>query len=392
MQKIVRLPQVELNLENATVVEVFRSEGEKVGKDDILLTIETQKATEDLPCGEDGYVRALLVKEGDEVNVHDALAVLTDEPDEPFDIPQKEKAEKVGSVERAPESSGREQTRAGRGDGKVRAVPAARKRARVAGIELAEVSGTGPGGRITVADVEAHIQGTGDTGSGERERKPLSVARKALINQMERGHKEIPQISISRFMEVTSLTEKQEGVTFTVCLVDAVARALANHEILRTVLEREHTWVADVSVAVAMDTRRGLVAPVIREADGLSLEEISNLLKDFRRRAEENRLKGEDLRGGHFALSNLGMLGVDQFTPMVFAGQTAVLGVGRAVDAGEGRKSAWCTLAVDHRLVDGAEAARFLETLQRLILEKYQSLGSSRSRNLTTEGAEARRE
>ena len=370
MQKVVRLPQVELNLENATVVEIPRHEGEKVGREDILLTIETQKATEAVPCGEDGYVRALLVKEGDEVNVHDALAVLTEELDEAFEIPQMPDIENVDPAVEKTGSKVRKQGKVDAESGKVRAVPAARKRARVAGVDLAEIRGTGPGGRITVADVNAHIQETDASDVGERERKPLSVARKALIGQMERGHREIPQVSVSRSMDVTPLTVKNEGVTFTVRLVHVAARALTEHESLRTVLDRDLTWVADVAVAVAMETAHGLAAPVIRQADQLSLEEVSGMLEDFRKRGEENRLRGEDLRGGRFALSNLGMLGVDQFTPLVFAGQTAVLGVGRAVESGGGRKSAWFTLVVDHRLVDGAEAARFLETLQSEILRE----------------------
>lgn len=370
MQKIIRLPQVELNLENATVVEIFRHEGEKVGREDILLTLETQKATEEVLCGEDGYLRALLTKEGDEVNVHDALAVLTDELDESFETPKVSDIEKADSLVKKTDSKMSKQRTVGTESGKIRAVPAARKRARVAGVDLNRIRGTGPEGRITVVDVETYLEGTNALNCMQRERKPLSLGRKALIEQMERGHREIPQISVSRLMNVAPLLEKQEGVTFTVRLVQVAARTLVRHESLRTVLDRDCTWVAGLEIAVAMNTAHGLVAPVIRGADQLSLEKTSEMLEDFRKRGEDNRLRSEDLRGGRFALSNLGMLGVDQFTPLVFAGQTAVLGVGRASVAGDGRKSAWFTLAVDHRLVDGSEAARFLETLQREILKE----------------------
>ncbi len=370
MLKVIRLPQVELNLENAKVVEIIQHEGEKVSREDVLLIIETQKATEEVLCGEEGYVRALLTKEGDEVNVHDALAVLTDELDESFEISRVPDIQKADSSVRKTGSQKSKQRKKGQESGKIRAVPAARKRARMAGVDLDRILGTGPEGRITVADVEAHLEGTNALKNGQRDRKPLSLVRKALIEQMERGHQEIPQISVSRLMNVTPLLEKKEGVTFTVRLVRVAARALVRHESLRTVLDRDCTWVADLSIAVAMNTAHGLVAPVIRGADQLSLEKTSEMLKDFQKRGENNRLKGEDLRGGRFALSNLGMLSIDQFTPLVFAGQTAVLGVGRAAMAGDGRKSAWFTLAVDHRLVDGAEAASFLETLQSEILKE----------------------
>ena len=196
---------------------------------------------------------------------------------------------------------------------------------------------------------------------------PLSAARKTLIEQMERGHREIPQISISRNLDVTPLEERREGISFTAILIHHIARALVGHEALRTVLRGDRLRVGPVDIAVAMDTPRGLFAPVVRRADRLEIEEISKVIRQYRKRAGENRLKGEELRHGPFAVTNLGMFGVDLFTPLIFAGQTAVLAVGRATEVEDGRISAWVTLAVDHRVVDGAEAARFLETLRREI-------------------------
>ena len=330
MQKIIRLPQVELNLENATVVEIPVSVGACLKDDDILMAIETQKATEEFPCGESGYLRALLVAEGDEVNVHDALAVLTDEPGEDFEIPEPEKVterEKTGPAQ-AVETAQQVEERSG--PGKVRSVPAARKRARDLGVDLTKVGGTGPGGRITVADVESHVESRVEqpipgTAMGE----PLPAARRSLIDQMERGHREIPQISVSRLMDVTPLGERTGGATFTSSLVYHLARALSKHEALRSVLADGRLCVEPVSIAIAMDTPHGLFAPVVRRADEQTLEEISNAIQDYRQRAKENRLKGEELRAGPFAVTNLGMFGIDMFTPLVFAGQTAVLAVGR---------------------------------------------------------------
>src|ERR1051326_2613106 len=111
-----------------------------------------------------------------------------------------------------------------------------------------------------------------------------------------------------------------------------------------------------------MDTAHGLVAPAVRHADQLSLEQIAAQVKELRVRAEAGKSRREDLVDAPFAVSNLGMLGIDFFAPFVFHGQTAVLAIGRAVDG-----KAWFTLALDHRVVDGAEAARFLETLQNAI-------------------------
>jgi pyruvate dehydrogenase E2 component (dihydrolipoamide acetyltransferase) len=140
------------------------------------------------------------------------------------------------------------------------------------------------------------------------------------------------------------------------------------HPALRTAVDSNRIRVDPVSVAIAMDSRHGLVAPVVRNADQLSLEQISVAIMELRARAEANSLQRAELTGCPFAISNLGMFGVDQFDAFVFHGQTAVLSVGRATDDAANRKSAWFGLAVDHRIVDGAEAARFLETLQQEIL------------------------
>ena len=194
--------------------------------------------------------------------------------------------------------------------------------------------------------------------------KPLPALRIALNAQMLKSLAEIPQIHVTRQMDISSLTIKAEGITFTHRLVRAAAAALVKHPALRTIIEGNRVKTEPVSVAVAMDTPHGLVAPVVRGAENLSLNQIGEMIRDFRARAELNALRGEELRNGPFAITNLGMFGVDLFSAFVFHGQTAVLAVGRAADG-----KAWFNLAVDHRVVDGAEAARFLETLQKEILK-----------------------
>lgn len=368
MQKNITLPQVELNLENAKVVEVRASVGLRVGPQDILLAVETQKAVEDLPYGESGFVRAVLVKVGDEVNVHDLLAVLTDNADEAFAIPGKggAPAAPAAASQDTDEVPGEHPGPAGATEEKIRANPAARKRARDLGVELSKVQGSGPNGRISVADVEA-LASSGTAGGGGT---VLSARRRSLIAQMEAGDRGIPQISISRFFDVTAIARSEEGTTFTSRLVQQVARALEKHSILRSYLDGDRLHAGPIDVAVAMDNEHGLVAPVLRGVERMSTLDIARGLTDLRRRAEQNRLSSDDLDKGRFAVTNLGMLGVDMFTPLVFAGQTAVLAVGRSSSTGGEQASAWFTLAVDHRVVNGADAARFLETLQDSIAGK----------------------
>jgi pyruvate dehydrogenase E2 component (dihydrolipoamide acetyltransferase) len=369
MQKIIKLPQVALNLENAVVIEISAVIGEMLRKDDLLLTIETQKATEELPCGESGYLRALLVNEGDEVNAEDTLAVLTDELDENFEIPPSKEPVRAARVETEGEENRRESEspRVDNRDQTVRAAPAARRRAREIGVNIRDVRGSGPAGRITVADVEAHEVTSGQqAGTARPEGEALTTGRRALIEQMVAGNHEIPQFSVAKALDVSEIADGPEGTTFTSRLIYYVGRALAKHEALRSYLKGDRLVVGPIAVAVVMDTRYGLIAPVVRSADQNSHEATAKQLAEFRRRGDQHQLSSNDLKEGLFAVSNLGMLGVDLFTPLVFAGQTAVLAVGRMVSGRNGRPSAWVTLAADHRVVDGAEAARFLRTLESL--------------------------
>jgi pyruvate dehydrogenase E2 component (dihydrolipoamide acetyltransferase) len=180
---------------------------------------------------------------------------------------------------------------------------------------------------------------------------------------MQKSLAEIPQIQVRRRLDVAPLLKKEGGATFTHRLTRAAAAAVARHPALRTSFDSNRIRVEPVSVAIAMDSPHGLVAPVVRNADKLSLPQISAALTELRGKAEANLLRRAELIEAPFAISNLGMLGVDQFDAFVFHGQTAVLSVGRSVTEG-GKTLAWFGLAVDHRVVDGAEAARFLETLQ----------------------------
>lgn len=356
MKKEIKLPQVELNMESVTVVRWLVKPGDVVKAEQPILEVETQKAIVEVPSSDAGHVRRLCVKEGETIGEKALLCILTDGPDESFDAPSAV----ASGVDRGPSEQPRSTTAATADeDGAVRAAPAARKLAKELGVDLAKVKGSGPEGRITVEDVQgARMKDEGGGMKGEGWAL-LSAARIALNAQMQKSLAEIPQIHVVRQLDVVAISVKAAGVTFTHRLVRTAAAALARHPTLRTIIEGERVKVEPVSVAVAMDTPRGLVAPALRGTEKLPLQEIATRLKDFRARAEAGTLKREELVNAPFAITNLGMFGVDFFSAFVFHGQTAVLAVGRATGG-----KAWFSLAVDHRVVDGAEASRFLETLQ----------------------------
>jgi pyruvate dehydrogenase E2 component (dihydrolipoamide acetyltransferase) len=337
LQTDVKLPQVELTMESATVTRWLVAEGDRVAAEQPLIEVETQKATSEVPSPAAGFVRRLCVKTGDVIAANAILCILTDGADEPI---------------------GTDAPPAG-----MKASPAARRVAKELGVNLTSLRGTGPDGRVTEQDVRAAASSQ-TSANDPQEWKPLPPTRLALIDQMQRSLREIPQIHLQRQLDVTPLLAKSNGITFTHRLIVAAASALRHHPALRTVLSNNQIRVEPISVAFAMDSPHGLVAPVIRNADQLSLEQVVEAVTSLKQKAATNTLRREDLTAAPFAISNLGMYGVDLFNAFVFHGQTAVLSVGRAVPSASGAALAWFGLAVDHRVVDGAGAARYLQTLQ----------------------------
>lgn len=395
MKYDVLLPQVELNMESVAVVRWLAAVGDYVKAEQPILEVETQKAVTEVPSPRDGYLRVTHVKAGDEIKEKSLLATLTDAAEEAL-APQaavNEAAPELVRAESCSLSSAVEASRTLKQYERypVRATPLARKIARELGVDIRRVTGRGPAGRVRHADVKAFketqvrapvavpmssartafaetsvVEKVSAASSGAW--TPIDPARLALIEQMQRAITRIPQINLVRQMDVTQLSIKKEGVTFTHRLIVALARALTRHPSLRTVTDGTRIMTMPVSVAVAMDTPHGLLAPVIRAADSLSLMQVVATLNGLRQKAKDGLLRRSDFVDGPFALTNLGMYSVDQFDPLIFDGQTAVLAVGRATEAAAGRRVAWFTLAADHRVVDGAEAARFMQSMQEEVL------------------------
>jgi len=341
----VHLPQLELTMENVTVVRILVREGDIVVADQGLIEVETQKAVSEVPAPVGGVVRDLRVKEGEVIGERALLCYLT------------------ASVEEAlPSESEVRESR-----GPVRATPAARKVARDLKIDISLVTPSSASGRVGVEDVEAYVAmlavGPASPAQGDGW-SDIPQSRVALNSQMQRALAEIPQITISRQFNVSAICQRMEGTTFTHRLLSRLAGALRRHPRLRTTTDGRRERTLPVAVALAIGTPAGLVAPVLSAQDLVSIEAIAARVADYRERAERRSLRPDEFRGGAFALTNLGMFGVDFFSPFVFHGQTAVLAVGKISDGQSGRMLAWFSLAADHRVVDGAEAARFLATLQ----------------------------
>lgn len=381
--RTILLPNVELNMESVTVTDVFVKPGDRIEVGAALAAVETQKANIEVNAEEAGFVHEVFIAVGQEIGEKAPVCSLGDAPPAGGPVPAPQTGDAAAP---APVAAAAPPTPASAPAvevaGKVRASPVARKVARDLGISLADVPPTGPAGRIMRRDVEAFAQKpAARAGAADKPVRPaaptLAVgwtafdpARGALIAQMETAARSIPMFSVSRLMDVTMLLRKQEGITMTHRLVACLGAALDQHRALLTTIEAGRYRIEEVAVAVAMDTKTGLLAPAVRNPHTLTLPQIADEVRLLKAMADGGRLKRADFERAPFALSNLGMFGVDQFQPFVFAGQCAVLGTGRATDAAAGRKVAWFTLTCDHRALDGAEAARFLQTLQDLMLKE----------------------
>jgi len=273
------------------------------------------------------------------------------------------------------------------------ASPVARRMARAQGLDLAGIEGTGPRGRITRRDVEGQIRATAtpDTSPADPHALPaeggdleaLTGLRGVIARRLAGGWRERPQVTLTTDADATylvaarqqTIAELSEKIAYDALLVIIVARALREFPYMNVRLTEAGIQPLDeINIGVAVDTERGLLVPVVREADRLGLLDANRTLRELAERAIAGHSLPDDLSGGTFTLTNLGMYGIDAFTPIINPPECAILGVGRIVARPVGldgqivlRDTMALSLSFDHRLVDGAPAARFLSRVKQLI-------------------------
>jgi pyruvate dehydrogenase E2 component (dihydrolipoamide acetyltransferase) len=277
-----------------------------------------------------------------------------------------------------------------------KATPVAQRVAEQAGVDLREVQGSGPGGRITKADVEGaavpappvHTVAAAPTTAAE---VPMSGVRSVIARRMHAGHSETAPVTLTMEVDATDLVQIRErlkasladklgfSIGYNDLLIKIVARALREFPYMNARLDGDTIHqLGEVHVALAVDTERGLLVPVVRDADRKGMAEFAAELRDVIERARAGTALPDELSGSTFTITNLGMFEVDAFTPIINLPEAAILGVGRIKDYAavvEGeiavRKMMWLSLTFDHRLVDGAPAARFLQRIKQYVEEPY---------------------
>jgi pyruvate dehydrogenase E2 component (dihydrolipoamide acetyltransferase) len=385
-----KVPTLGMDMEEATIVRWLVEEGAEVKKGDPVLEIDTDKTSFEIEAPSDGAIHALRGEAGDTLPVGATLAYVT-APGEDFLEPQEEshteevKPERTAEVPKhqtVPVSADSEDGR------RIRASPAARRAAAEMGVSIENVSGSGPYGRIYLSDVlemetEAPTEQAEPAPIDAARREPLSRIRRLGAERTARSFSEVPHFYLTRDMEADRLVELLERLkskmdpapSVTELLVLAVSRTLRDHPRLNGRYAGGELEVHDdVNVRVAVATDEGLVAPVIAQADTLSLRELVPKVKDLVRRARDHELFPEELSGGTFTISNLGMMGIDSFDAIINIPEAAILAVGRVRTVPEWRDGWWAprrgisaTLSVDHRVADGADGARFLADLQSVL-------------------------
>jgi pyruvate dehydrogenase E2 component (dihydrolipoamide acetyltransferase) len=366
------MPKLGLTMDEGRLIAWHKAEGERVAEGEVLFEVETDKAAMEVPATASGFVRRLLARPDDMVPVATVVAVITSTADEVLPAEVKSPAAEpvmARAAEAAPQRSAQGSSSADR----VVASPAARKRAQELGVDLATVVASKPP-RISIEDVEAAAARGGAAAGGEK-RIPLSRMRKAIAAAMSRSTRDAPQFSIERDVDMTAANARRKaaGASYTDAVVSAAARTLAAHPRLRSrfdgdaIVEQPN---AHIGLAVAVTD--GLLVPVIRDADTKDLASLARERERLEEGAHAGRLTSDALSGAVFSVSNLGSLGVDRFTALVNPPEAAILAMGRVRDrvvARDGkmdvRPVVTLTLSVDHRVADGADAARFLDDLAK---------------------------
>ena len=399
MANEIKLPRLGQGMEAGTITKWLKSEGDTVAKGEPLFEIDTDKVTQEVEADYAGVLLKITLQEG-EAPVGQTIAWIGKEGEEIKDAgPAAPVAQKVSDTGANPEAapapervSDTAASASNGGGGRIKASPLARRIARERGIDLSSLTGTGPDGRIVAEDVErgeasapAAAAPTVAAPSGEVESVPLTSIRKTIARRLTAAW-QAPVFQLTVSADMTRANElvararelsPDVRVTVTDLLAKVCAQALMRHRDVNVQYTDDALLkfpTANVGIAVAAP--QGLVVPVLRSVERLSLAEISRARGEVVGRARDNKLTTQDLEGGTFTISNLGMFGIEQFVAVINPPQAAILAVGATVDTpvargGEVvvRPMLTMTLTVDHRAVDGAVGADFLRTVKQFVEE-----------------------
>ena len=387
------MPKLGLTMDEGTILSWYKKEGETVQTGEALLSVETDKVAIDVEAPSAGALLKIVVPEGATVPLGEVLAYIGD-PGEV--IPEKTQPARDATAPTAPAVERRvTDTPKTVATGPIKVSPIARKLAEENKIDLSTIRGSGPQGRIVEADIRDILSAsqkaellTASTTEVPYQLRTLSSVQKIVAQRMSESARTIPHFYLSVELNATSLVnlrqelspelEDQYGIrlTYTDLLLRSLALTLPKHSLLNAAFhsEAEVKLYDEINLGVAITTGQGLVVGVIHHTDRLTLGEISQARHALAAKAQERKLTPQDISGGTFTLTNLGMYDVDDFSPIINPGQSAILAVGAIVERPMGeagqmilRSMLRLTLAVDHRVADGVNGALFLKDLRSVL-------------------------
>ncbi|MTK11529.1 MAG: 2-oxo acid dehydrogenase subunit E2 [Clostridiaceae bacterium] len=427
MAKVVVMPKLGLTMKEGTLVTWNKKEGDEIKVGEVLFEISTDKLSNDFESSDEGIVRKLLVEEGDVVECLKPVAIIGS-ADEDISSLLNDSSSNSESVEQShsklPEKELEEVNGEERKQGRIKASPAAKKVALENNIDITLVEGTGPQGRITIEDVEKYIESSknkvkvspmaskiakelnvdlseiekdgrvmkedvlslckSNKASEDKQlekRVPMSQMRKVIASRMHESWAISPTVTYDIKVDMTNLKRFKNAlkdvckVTYTDLLVKIVSKVLLQYPLLNCSVDGNELILrnfVNMGIAVALD--EGLVVPVIKCTDQKGLEEISTTIKELADKAKKNALKPDEITGGTFTITNLGMYGIEYFSPIINQPEVAILGVNKItetpiVNNGEIviKPLMNLSLTADHRAVDGSVAAQFLSKLKAFI-------------------------
>ena len=412
MPSQVIMPKLSDAMEEGRLLQWLKKEGDRVQGGDVLASIETDKAEIELESFGAGVLRKILVAEGETVPVGTLIAIVA-EPDEDISSlvgatapAAPAKAEVKASAPPAPAPPKVEAkapptpTAPAAESGWIPASPIARRMARDAGVDLAKITGSGPGGRILERDIEAFLgakaqqMGGAEVPAGEREfdDKELSTIRKTIALRMTQSKAPIPHFTVTVEADMgeaqhlrgslNAVDPAAEKLSINHILIKAVALALKRHPLVNAAFANGKARLfTKVHIGVAVALEDGLIVPVIRDCDRKSLGEIAHEAKSLIERARGKKLRPEEYSGGTFAISNLGMYDVVEFTAVIDPAHGAILAVGAIEEKpvvlnGQIviRQRMRLTGSFDHRIIDGAMGAKFLQDVKKILENPVQLL------------------
>ncbi len=409
------MPALGVAQQTGTLLKWHKAEGQSVAKGEPLMEIETDKATVEIEAATTGILARVTAKAGDEVPVGQTVALIlapgehapaaTVQHPHPSPLPTGEgkdedhraRAKRTPPAEPAaasvlpplPQGEGRGEGRSASVSGRVLASPKAKRIAKEQGIELKSLRGSGPEGSVLAADVVRTATGAAETSPAAATQTtqkliPLTPMRRIVGQRMTQSKQTAPHFYISMDVDMSAVSKlrnewKERGDDLIPSINDfilqASARALKDFPSMNSSFtEQGIQQHAEINIGLAVALEEGLVVPVIRNAERLSLVELAKQSRELADKTQNKKLFPLDYEGGTFTVSNLGMLGVDSFIAIINPPQCAILAVGsvapRVVTDGDGfeiKSIMTATLSADHRVVDGASAARFLQRVKKLL-------------------------